>query len=88
MFNKLVNLLIEFVFYFLLLELEIIESDFVVDVFFVIENLNVLILRGFYFVIDDFGIGYLLLVYLKNLLVNIIKIDKSFILFFVIDEND
>lgn len=73
---------------FEVLEFEIIESDLVVDVLFVIENLNELMVWGFYFVIDDFGIGYLLLVYLKNLFVKMIKIDKSFILLFVSDEND
>lgn len=35
--------------------------------------------RGIYLVLDDFGIGYLFLVYLKWFLLNMLKIDKVFI---------
>lgn len=43
---------------------------------------------GIKFLIDDFGIGYLLLVYLKRFLIGGVKIDRSFILEFeVLKEN-
>ena len=86
--NKLVNLLTEFALYPSSLELEITESDLVADASLAIENLNALTSRGFHFAIDDFGTGYSSLAYLKNLPVNTIKIDKSFILSLATDEND
>lgn len=70
------------------LELEITESDLVADASLAIENLNSLTRRGFRFAIDDFGTGYSSLAYLKNLPVNTIKIDKSFILALATDDND
>ena len=70
------------------LELEITESDLVADASLAIENLNALTSRGFHFAIDDFGTGYSSLAYLKNLPVDTIKIDKSFILSLAIDDND
>jgi len=70
------------------LELEITESDLVSDASLAIENLTSLKNRGFHFAIDDFGTGYSSLAYLKNLPVDTIKIDKSFILSLASDEND
>lgn len=70
------------------LELEITESDLVADASLAIENLNALTSRGFHFAIDDFGTGYSSLAYLKNLPVDTIKIDKSFILSLATDDND
>ena len=70
------------------LELEITESDLVADASLAIENLTELTARGFHFAIDDFGTGYSSLAYLKNLPVDTIKIDKSFILSLASDEND
>jgi len=70
------------------LELEITESDLVEDADLAVENLNGLTSKGFKFAIDDFGTGYSSLAYLKNLPVDTIKIDKSFILNLASDEND
>lgn len=70
------------------LELEITESDLVEDAELAVENLNGLTSKGFKFAIDDFGTGYSSLAYLKNLPVDTIKIDKSFILSLSSDEND
>ncbi|WP_207612178.1 sensor domain-containing phosphodiesterase [Alteromonas sp. 5E99-2] len=61
-------------------ELEIIESDFVSDQAMASEKLSSLRELGFNFAIDDFGTGYSSLSYLKNLPVDTIKIDKSFVM--------
>ena len=70
------------------LQLEITESDLVADASLAVENLSSLKSLGFRFAIDDFGTGYSSLAYLKNLPVETIKIDKSFILNLSTDEND
>ncbi|MEW9796749.1 putative bifunctional diguanylate cyclase/phosphodiesterase [Alteromonas sp. CYL-A6] len=70
------------------IELEITESDLVEDAAVAIHNLNRLRDEGFSFAIDDFGTGYSSLAYLKNLPVNAIKIDKSFVLNLTSDTDD
>ena len=70
------------------LQLEITESDLVSDATLAVENLSSLRALGFRFAIDDFGTGYSSLAYLKNLPVEAIKIDKSFILSLATQDND
>lgn len=61
------------------LELEITESIALNDFEFTIEVINKLQLMGIHISLDDFGTGYSSLSYLKNLPINTLKIDKSFI---------
>lgn len=67
---------------------EITESDLVEDPELAISNLNHLRSMGFALAIDDFGTGYSSLAYLKNLPVETIKIDKSFVLNLPKDKDD
>lgn len=62
-----------------LFELEITESAFVHDSPHIIELLHELRGFGFDITIDDFGMGYSCLSYLKSLPIDVIKIDQSFI---------
>lgn len=62
------------------LSFEITESDVVKDPFKAIKHLNAFKEYGFSLSIDDFGTGYSSMAYLKNLPVDTIKIDKSFVL--------
>ena len=62
-----------------LLELEITESVFLSDFDLAITRLNQLQEYGIHLSIDDFGTGYSSLSYLKDLPLDILKIDKSFI---------
>ena len=68
--------------------LEITESSMMADpdrAFRVIEDLHSL---GIQFAIDDFGTGYSSLAYLKRLPASEVKIDKSFVMDMIADEND
>ncbi len=58
---------------------EITETIFMKDVNKVVRIMNSLHDLGFSFAIDDFGTGYSSLGYLKNLPIDYLKIDKSFI---------
>ena len=61
------------------LELEITESVFINNYDFTISILRELRELGISISLDDFGTGYSSLSYLKNLPINVLKIDKSFI---------
>ncbi|MDA8561818.1 bifunctional diguanylate cyclase/phosphodiesterase [Gammaproteobacteria bacterium] len=61
------------------LEIEITESDFITDKNSIIDLLTNLQSLGISIAIDDFGTGYSSFGYLKDLPVNILKIDKVFI---------
>ncbi len=61
------------------LELELIEDILVEDFSFVVNTLQKLKKIGVAIVIDDFGVGYSNLNYLKHLPLDKLKIDKAFI---------
>jgi EAL domain-containing protein (putative c-di-GMP-specific phosphodiesterase class I) len=70
------------------LELEITESIIMADPARAMEVLTRLNKMGMRLSIDDFGTGYSSLSYLKRLPVEAIKIDKSFVMKMVQDDND
>ncbi|WP_440997072.1 sensor domain-containing protein [Arhodomonas sp. SL1] len=70
------------------LELEITEQGFLADIEHARENLARLADAGTRLAIDDFGTGYSSLAYLKQLPVNTLKIDKTFIDGLPDDDND
>ena len=70
------------------LELEISESFIMGDPAHTLEVLKRLHQMGVGLFIDDFGMGYSLLGYLKKLPVNAVKIDKSFVIGMTTNEND
>lgn len=70
------------------LELEITESAMMTDPQRVLKVLNQLSGFGMRLAIDDFGTGYSSLAYLKQLPVDEIKIDKSFVLNMAEDNED
>jgi len=62
-----------------LLELELTESLLMDDVSEAVAKMNDLNQVGFLFALDDFGTGFSSLSYLKNLPLNCLKIDQSFV---------
>lgn len=70
------------------IQFEILETrslDDVIETAKVISECRVL---GYSFALDDFGTGYSSLTYLRRLPVNLIKIDKSFVIDMLIDPDD
>lgn len=61
------------------IELELTERTVVADIEQTLETMYQLKKMGFIFSIDDFGTGYSSLAYLKQMPVDIIKIDRSFV---------
>jgi diguanylate cyclase (GGDEF)-like protein len=61
------------------IELELTERTVVADIEQTLETMQQLKDMGFIFSIDDFGTGYSSLAYLKQMPVDIIKIDRSFV---------
>jgi len=70
------------------LELEITESSVMDDPDFALSTLEVLHQMGIRIAIDDFGTGYSSLSYLKRFPIDVLKIDRSFVMGLTEDEND
>lgn len=70
------------------IEFEITESLFAQDMTAIIEKITQLRELGFYMVIDDFGTGYSSLSYLKDLPIQGLKIDRSFVQSLGFNEQD
>lgn len=70
------------------LKLELTESLLVKNVPEVIKKMFALQAEGISFSLDDFGTGYSSLSYLKNMPLDQLKIDKSFVRDVLIDSND
>ncbi len=64
------------------------ESVLVDNVQDIIEKMSALKAEGVVFSLDDFGIGYSSLSYLKRLPLDQLKIDRSFVRDILIDAND
>ena len=71
-----------------LLELEITETALMDNIKVAVTSLKKLNSRGIKIAIDDFGTGYSSLSYLKNLPIDTLKIDRSFIKDLCQDDND
>ena len=67
------------------ISLEITETFLMENTELVLDKLKLLQGKGFHIHLDDFGVGYSSMLYLKNLPVNAIKIDKEFIKYLLID---
>ncbi len=61
------------------IELEIVESSYIVDFDIAVANIEALRALGFRIALDDFGTGYSSLTYLLKLPLDKVKIDKSFV---------
>ncbi|ACD21014.1 bifunctional diguanylate cyclase/phosphodiesterase [Paraburkholderia phytofirmans] len=70
------------------LKLELTESVLVDNVQDIIEKMSALKAKGIVFALDDFGIGYSSLSYLKRLPLDQLKIDRSFVRDVLVDSND
>ena len=70
------------------LKLELTESSLLENVDDTVAKMNVLKTQGVSFALDDFGTGYSSLAYLKQLPLDMLKIDRSFVLDLLTNEND
>lgn len=69
-------------------EIEVTESTLIENIQVASESLKRLNARGISIAIDDFGTGYSSLNYLKNLPINNLKVDRSFIMDICHNHND
>ena len=70
------------------LKLELTETSLLEDVDDTIAKMHVLKGHGLSFALDDFGTGYSSLAYLKQLPLDMLKIDRSFVLELLTNRND
>jgi len=70
------------------LELEILESTAIEDFVQVNQNISAIKVMGVGVALDDFGVGYSSLAYLKKISPQTIKIDKAFILGILVNDDD
>jgi diguanylate cyclase (GGDEF)-like protein/PAS domain S-box-containing protein len=70
------------------LELEVTETTLMNNFQAALASLKRLNSRGISIAIDDFGTGYSSLSYLKNLPINTLKIDRTFVKDICVDDND
>jgi EAL domain-containing protein (putative c-di-GMP-specific phosphodiesterase class I) len=70
------------------LKLELTETSLLDNVEDTIGKMNMLRTRGLSFALDDFGTGYSSLAYLKRLPLDMLKIDRSFVLDLLTNPND
>lgn len=79
MFNELVDLIASFQEEFSSIIIEVTETALISDVETAIDRLAILKALGFKIALDDFGTGYSSLTYLRDLPIDIVKLDQSFI---------
>lgn len=77
--TKIINVVVESEINPKLLRLELTESMFYDDMHHAIEKMKKVMEKGLRFSMDDFGVGYSSLNYLKNLPLDQLKIDRSFV---------
>lgn len=70
------------------LKLELTETSLLANLDDTIARMHLLKAHGVTFALDDFGTGYSSLAYLKRLPLDMLKIDRSFVLDLLTDEND
>lgn len=77
--DKALDIIKEFKIPFEYIEFEVVETTIVEDFNSAISNIQKIRSNGIKISLDDFGTGYSSLNYLKNMPIDIVKIDKSFI---------
>lgn len=70
------------------LKLELTETSLLENVDDTVAKMNVLKTHGVTFALDDFGTGYSSLAYLRQLPLDMLKIDRSFVLDLLTNQND